>query len=207
MLYTFLQNFILKKKRWLLAIILMLSVWPVYAAIPDVTTLSAADMLKNIAKQVPALMRMITAFAYVMGFYFIFYGILKLKQYGEARSMMSQEHHLKGPIIFLVVGTLLIYLPTSVQVGMSTFWTNPNPYSYLENTDQWSQFMNVCFLIVQLVGTIAFIRGLVIISQLAGHGGAPGTFMRGMTHIIGGIFCINIYEFVKVIMITLGIET
>jgi intracellular multiplication protein IcmC len=180
---------------------------PAYAADVNLSNISAVTLLQNIALQVPALMQMITAIAYVMGMYFIFFGILRLKQYGEQRTMMSAEHHLKGPIIYIVVGTLLLYLPSSVQVGMSTFWTNPNPYAYVqEQTSQWGQFYNTCFIIIQLFGTIAFIRGLIILSHLAGHGGhSQGNFGRGLTHIIGGVFCINIYQFVQVIMATLGI--
>lgn len=179
---------------------------PVYAQQDvKVTGLNAQSMLVRIAEQIPNLMSMTTAIAYVLGMYFMFYGILKLKQYGEARTQMSQDHSLKGPIILLSVGVFLLYLPTSVSVGMSTFWTEPNPYGYLQQQDEWSEFINVCFLIVQFVGTIAFIRGLVLLSHL-NTSGQPGTFGRGLTHIIGGVFCINIYQFVHVVMATLGLN-
>lgn len=171
-----------------------------------VSSLSAQDMLVNIAKQVPSLMRLVTAIAYVLGMYFIIHGIIKLKHAGEMRTQMSREHSLMGPIIMLSVGAMLLYLPSSVQVGMSTFWTDPNPYAYLKQKDQWSDFINVCFTIVQLIGTIAFIRGLVLISHLGSGSGQHGTMSKGMTHIIGGILCINIYEFIKVITATLGID-
>jgi len=140
----------------------------------------------------------------VLGIFFVTFGIMKLKAYGEARTQMSQEHHLKGPLTFIIVGAFLIYLPSTVNVGLSTFWTDPNPYGYMQQKDQWSEFLNVCFMIVQLVGTIAFIRGLVILSQLSGHA-QHGTFGKGVTHIIGGIFCINIYQLLQVIFSTLGI--
>jgi intracellular multiplication protein IcmC len=141
-----------------------------------------------------------------MGFFFIFYGILKLKEFGEARTQMSSERHLKGPLIYIIVGSLLLYFPTTIQIGLSTFWSQPSPYGYMQETDQWADFMKDVFLVVQLFGTIAFIRGLVILSHLSGHG-QPGTFGKGVTHIIGGLFCINIYQFVQVILITLGIQT
>lgn len=188
-----------------LMVILSLLNLPVYAASGINTSVSAESMLVNFAQSVPNLMRMITAIAYVLGMYFIIAGILKLKQFGESRTMMSQEHSIKGPLILIVVGALLLYIPTSVQMGLSTFWTNPNPYGYLQQQDQWTDFLNTVFLVVQLVGVIAFIRGLVILSHLSGHG-QPGTFGKGLTHIIGGLFCINIYTFVQTILITLGIQ-
>lgn len=191
------------------AVLLMLAA-PAVLAATDTTTgvssLSAQEMLVNISKQVPSLMRLVTAIAYVLGMYFIVHGIIKLKHAGEMRTMMSREHSLMAPIVMLSIGAMLLYLPTSVQVGMSTFWTDPNPYAYIKQKDQWTDFINVCFSIVQLIGTIAFIRGLILISHLGTGGGQHGTMSRGMTHIIGGILCINIYEFIKVITTTLGID-
>lgn len=208
MLLNLLQNkSLLKTFRFLLLFIATIWVLPVYAQEIKVTSLSAQDMLVNIASQIPNLMKLLTAIAYVMGMFFIFNGLLKLKHYGEQRTMMSQEHNLAGPILLITIGVLLLYLPTSVQVGVSTFWTEPNPYGYLKEEDQWAQFFNICYLIVQFVGTIAFIRGLVILSQLSQHSGGQGAFGKGLTHIIGGIFCINIYQFVQVILVTLGIST
>lgn len=169
-------------------------------------SISAETILANLAQQMPWLMKMVTAIAYVMGMYFIVFAILRLKQFGEQRTMMSPEHGLTGPIVYLTVGALLIFLPSAVQVGMSTFWTNPNPYGYLQHQNQWAQFINICFVIVQFIGVIAFIRGLVILSHLGRHA-QPGTLGRGITHIIGGIFCINIYQFVQLIFVTLGIQT
>ena len=188
----------------LLGLLLLSPILPVQAQ--DLSTLSAQDMITNLADQLPNVMRMVTAIAYVMGFYFVVFGIMKLKQYGEARMQMSAEHSLKGPLIFILIGTLLIYLPSSIQVGLSTFWTAPNPYAYLQDTNEWADFMKNCFLIIQLFGVIAVIRGLVILSHLSGHA-QHGTLGRGLTHIIGGIFCINLYQFVQVILITLGIQT
>ena len=127
-------------------------------------------MLVNIAQQLPALMQMVTAIAYVIGMYFVVCGMFKLKQYGESRTMMSGQHHLKEPMFFLIVGALLLYLPSSVQVGMSTFWANPNPYGYFTQTDQWSQFLIFVFWLCSLSVPIAFIRGFVILSHLGGQG-------------------------------------
>ncbi|TAK74365.1 MAG: hypothetical protein EPO11_07015 [Gammaproteobacteria bacterium] len=178
---------------------------PAYAELKGtVTGLSLQNMLVTLAAQIPQLMSMVTAIAYVLGFYMVIMGIVGLKHAGEMRSMMSQEHSLKGPVILLAIGALLIYLPTSVNVGMSTFWTDPNPYGYSEYSDEWSQFINVCYLIVQFIGTIAFIRGLIVLSHTADRG-AHGSFSRGLTYIIGGVLCINIYQTVQVIFATFGI--
>jgi hypothetical protein len=97
-------------------------------------------------------------------------------------------------------------LPSSVQAGLSTFWSDSNPYGYLnEASDQWSTVYQDCFLVIQLLGTISFIRGLVILTHMSGQGAQPGTFGRGLTHIIAGTLCINLYDFLTAINGTLGV--
>src|SRR5437016_3212930 len=86
-------------------------------AVPNV-----AEMIQNIAESVPQLMYFTTALAYVFGFWFIFHGILLLKKYGMQRTQMSGDASLAPPLLSIFVGAALIYLPSSVQSGMSTFW-------------------------------------------------------------------------------------
>ena len=201
---------LIKASRVLLAASLLVAL-PVFAATgssgtsSNVQSLTAGTLLQNLADQIPYLTKMLTAIAYVTGMYLVIMGTIQLKHFGESRTMMSREHGLTGPIAYLVTGAALLYVPTSVQVGMSTFWTNPNPYGYNEGPDnQWTTFINDCYLIVQLVGTIAFIRGLIVLSTIGSS--QHGTFAKGMTLLVGGVLCINIYQFVQVILVTLGIE-
>lgn len=188
-----------------LGILYLTAAIPVYAQSVN-ETVSAQTMLENISKAVPNLTRMTTAIAFVIGMFLIIRGVILLKHAGEARTMMSQEHHLTRPIVMIVIGSLLLYLPSAVRVGMSTFWTDPSPYGYLDQQNSWEQFINVVYIVIQFIGVLAFIRGLVILSHLGGHGG-QGQLSKGLTHIIGGIFCVNIYQFVQVIMITLGLQS
>lgn len=173
-----------------------------------VTIPDAATMLSNFSVQVPALMRLVTGLAYVMGFYFVYKGLMELKKFGEQRTTMSGEHHLKGPLIYLFVGALLIYLPTSVHTGLSTLFTSPVPIAYDTLTgDMWGSVRDAVFLLIQLVGTISFIRGLVLLTHLGGQGaGQPGTFGKAIAHIVAGILCINLYGFLEVISATLGLQ-
>lgn len=170
------------------------------------TNITLSTMIESVAATIPDLMQLVTAIAYVLGFYMVMNGVMHLKKFGEQRTMMSSEAHMKAPLIYLSVGAALIYLPSSVQAGLGTFWTNPNPYAYeTSQTDNWSQFYQACFLIIQFIGTVSFIRGLVILSHLGGQT-QQGQFGKGMAHIIGGIFCIDMYDFLSAIFATLGIE-
>ena len=171
----------------------------------DVSNVNAATMITNFAASVPELMRLTTAIAYVLGLYLVMQGVLGLKKYGEQRTQMSSEHSLKGPLTMMAVGAGMLYLPTSVQQGFATFWTNPSPYAYqTSDTGPFQEFINACFLIVQLIGTIYFIKGLSMMTHLD-RGGQQGGFSRALTHIIGDIFCIDLYDFLNTIFVTLGL--
>ncbi|SRR5579883_2401833 len=168
----------------------------------------AVTMLENFAKSIPDLMMFVTALAYVMGMWFIVKGLLSLKQYGESRTQGSSQHELKGPMIYLFVGAALLYLPTTVMYSTNTFWITTTPYAYqdaLDQTDPWQDLIYTVFQVVELIGVIAFIRGLIILTHLGQGSAQPGSFGRAMAHIIGGIFCINIYFFIQTILNTLSL--
>lgn len=166
---------------------------------------NAQEILASIKDNIPFFMKMVTAIAYVMGMYFIVTAVFKLKQYGEARTQMSQQHHLREPIMYFVAGTLLLYLPSAVQVGWNTFWQDISPFAHVEDKGGFAELYSSVFAAIKLFGTIAFVRGLVLLAKAGGGHGQPGAMAKGMTHIIGGLFCINIDQFVQLLLVTLGI--
>lgn len=178
-----------------------------YSAYAEVTIPTLDQVVANIGDNVGGLLKMATAFAYVAGMYFVVQGILELKHMGEQRTMMSSEHGMKKPIMLLVVGGFLLYLPSTIKTALNTLWDTPNPYGYVTSqTDAWSLLITNSFLILQLIGLVSFIRGLIILTHAGGHSAQQGTFGRGMTHIIGGILCINMYDTVRMIATTLGLS-
>ena len=75
----------------ILLVLFSLMVFPAYAQSPSpgasnlstqLNSLSPQTMLASIEKTVPNLMRMITAFAYIIGFYMVISGVIKLKHVG-----------------------------------------------------------------------------------------------------------------------------
>jgi len=164
-----------------------------------------AVMLTNFATSVPSLMQLVTAGAYVMGMFFVVAAIMGMKHFGEMRTMASPEHSIAGPLIELCAGIALLYLPSSIQTGLSTFWTTTNPYAYVTSaTDQYSIFINTCYTIFQLLGIIAFIRGILILTKLGGGRGQQGMLAKAVSHMVGGIICINMYNFIQVLETTVG---
>jgi len=167
---------------------------------------SLTTLITNLAQQLPQVWLLVTALSYVFGFFFVVEGILKMKKFAEQRSMMSTEASMRGPLLWLFVGAAMIYLPSSLNAGLTTFWLNPNPFGYEnEIKEKWRDLYNACIYIVQLVGLIAFIRGLFILVHLGQQGGQP-QFGRAMAHIIGGIFLIDLYDTLQMIYATFGLQ-
>ena len=164
------------------------------------------DMLKHLSQDVPNLMRLVTSIGFVMGFFFIIKGLMEMRHFGESRTMMSQEHGITKPLAYIFVGAMLLYLPGIVHVGLGTLWGVPvNPYAWqTQSSGSASSVSDAVFMIVQLIGTISFIRGLVILTQLGG-GHHQGGFAKALAHIVAGILCINLYGFLQVMSSSLGI--
>lgn len=170
-----------------------------------VTVPDLASMLTNFATAVPNLMKLVTASAYVLGMFFVIAAIMGMKHFGEMRTMMSQEHSVTGPVVEFFVGAALLYLPSTIRTGLSTFWVTTNPYAYLtRTTDQYTTFINACYSIFQLVGVIAFIRGLLILKAAGGGRSQQDSISRGLAHIVGGVLCMNLYNTIQMLEATVG---
>lgn len=172
-----------------------------------------ADILNNIANQLEPVQRLITGGAYLIGCAFLFKAIYSLKVYGEARTMMSSNTSIKEPVIYLLVGALLVYFPSLVSSVMQTTFGYSNPLSYTSiNSD--SNALSTLFgsgslvgspltIIIRVIGLIAFVRGWVLIARSASQGQPPGGTGKGLIHVFGGILAINIVGTINMINNTL----
>jgi intracellular multiplication protein IcmC len=169
----------------------------------------AKTMLVNISRFVPDFWRMITAGAYMLGILFIFKAFYKLKIYGEARAMMASQSSVKEPATYILVGSALMYYPTMRDRFMSTIFGDDSVLKYSD----WAGPNSVkgysteaIFMIVQLIGLIAFFRGWILLSNTATQGGQPGTFGKALTHIFGGVLAMNIVGTLNILQTSLGVS-
>src|SRR6185312_16933994 len=86
------------------------------------TNVQFDTLVNNLSRDFPALWRLSTGFAYLMGVGFMMRGIYKMKQYGDMSTMMSASRSLKEPVTLLVVGAALMFFPTTKAILLtSTF--------------------------------------------------------------------------------------
>lgn len=169
---------------------------------PDIWT-----FLKNILQSTVALQQLVVALSYAMGIGLMLKAGTELKKIGEA-SRMGTHHGLRGPLIMIVVGIACLFFPNTLTVGLTTFFGNSSILAY-PTTDSalTDQAMKVLIAIVQLVGIIAVLRGLLLFHKSATGQAEQKTIGRAFTHVIGGILCINIVATTEVVYSTLGIMT
>lgn len=132
-------------------------------------------------------------FGIAIGVVLIFAAFLKFKRHGEMRGGASHQSTLAGPIMLLMSGVALLWLPTVVGVALQAFWGANNPMSLPTTGDSGLAALEPAILMfVRLVGVIAFIRGWILLSKTGKEGAQPGTLGKGLTHLLGGILCIHI---------------
>ncbi len=160
-----------------------------HAELADITS-----WLVNIQSQLPAILNLIVATSYVCGVSLFVIGVMKLKAYGQQTVMTSTHANFIGPLTYIIVGSVLFYFPTMVEVGVQTFW-GYGLESVLQypNTGglNFDNLINPIIDIIRIVGYIAFLRGWMILAKLGNHA-PPGTLAKGIIHIIGGVLAINV---------------
>ncbi len=172
-----------------------------------------ADILNNIAASLIPIQRLITGASYLIGCAFLFKAIYSLKVYGEARTMMSSSASAKEPILYLMVGAILLYFPTTLQMMLQTTF-NYNTVLQYAPVNSNNNALDTLFgsgsvvgkplaMLIQVIGLIAFIRGWVLVARSGSQGQQPGGTGKAFMHIFGGILAINIVGTLTIINNTL----
>ena len=209
------------KQKLLIALLLSLLV------IPSAFAASSADIMNNLSRFIPSLISLVMVFSYVSGMWMIFSSLLLFRK-GAQGPMMGGQTDLKGPLTYLLVGSVLLYVASAYDIVSGSIFGDlvNSPFSNsqidLSNAgigselfgygnsglgDQWGRFSNTLMMIVQFIGFISFIRGWFIIAKLGQSGGQQQASLgKGMTHIIGGVLAINMTTVVTILRYSAGIN-
>lgn len=167
------------------------------------------QMMNNLAAAFPALMKLISSFAYIAGLVVAFRMLYSLKIYGEMRVMMSSNASIKGPLLLMLVAVVLMYLPYMMQALTVQAFGYSNPIvPDAGGTSSADAFLHAIKLFVIIIGAISFVRGWLLLTQLGQHHGSapPGTFGKSMMHIFGGFLAYHIDMTSHILMSTFGIS-
>lgn len=156
---------------------------------------------------------------YALGVLLIFRGLNKMAKYNTDPKAYSLQAILGN----MFIGALLIAAARTKDVWMaSLFGIGAGPLTFAAvgaGTINWAalgiapatavQFDTAYIAATtffQVIGLIAFIRGWLIMKAIA-EGVGNHTTSQGLTHIIGGVFCMNIIIMLRAAFNTFGIAT
>jgi intracellular multiplication protein IcmC len=173
-----------------------------------------ASILTNIANSLVPVENLVTGSAYLIGLMFVLKALMGFRHVGESKMASGGGGHtMKEPLTYLVVGALLLYFPTTLQVLMQTTFGYQNILQYAP-TNSSNNAIDTLFgsgstvgqpiaIIIQVIGLVAFVRGWVLIARSASQGQQPGGTGKGLVHVFGGILAMNIVGTLQVINNTL----
>lgn len=197
------------------------------AALANITELDVQDILTNLQTVLNPALRLLLAVSFVIGVWFCLKGLLKLKAFALPLTQTTQPGELSGPIMNLLIGAVLIYIPTSTDVLSATFFGGglkslfsaggaPNVYalgsassqlmgySSVSLESQWATLIDTVVYYMQFIGFLAFLRGWIILSHSVGGHGQPEKLSTGIVHIVGGILAINFLPLVHAVSNTIS---
>lgn len=147
------------------------------------------QMLTHLAQSSTGIQRVVSAFAYVLGIYFIFHAIGRLKVISNARPNSPSQVKMLVPIAYILTGAMMIFLPTMVQVASNSFFGAANVSVLGYGKFNVLDLNKAMYLLINMAGVIWFVRGCVLIA----HGSNPGFKhgKKGWVFLIAGILAIN----------------
>lgn len=172
---------------------------------------SMYSMMSHLSVSLGDLSGFIVATFYMAGVVLAMAAVMRLKKLGVRSAMMQSDGGVVGPFVQLMIGAALVYSPTLISVMNQTFWGSPEFESVMSwsNNYQGSQFAAIIrplIGIIQLIGSIAFLRGWLIMAKVSNGGSQqPGQVSKGVIHVIGGILAMNITRTITVFMNTFGL--
>ncbi len=200
-------------------------------ALASITELDVQDVLENLKKILNPAMAMLLTISFIMGIVFMLRGLLLLKAFSQPLTQATRPGEIAGPMVYIFVGAVMIYIPTSTDVLSATLFGSGLPsifpgaqgsssfvprleemgnasdqimgYSSITIESQWATMIDTIVLYMQFIGFLAFMRGWMLIAHAGQPGVQPGSISKGIIHIVGGILAINFLPLVNAVRNTI----
>ncbi len=176
------------------------------------SSFSIDTAITNLSNAFSSIEHLIVAVTYIIGLALIIRGVMMYRIFANQTFGSAQRGEIAGPMVHLVVGALLLYIPSTLTSSLTTIFGTSEVgqagaligYETLSSSEQWQKLTNVVIQYMSLIGLIAFVRGWVILSKMGHSGSQPGSIGKGLVHVIGGILLINIVDTVNILGCTFG---
>lgn len=151
------------------------------------TTIDLITILGNISQSLYPLQKLIAGGAYLLGLLFFITAIMKLMKIGDHRAQSSSQEKMFTPMMYLLFGAILLYLPSALDVAANTAFGVGNVLTYT-NYDPTNIYSSIG-LLIRTAGILWFVRGCVLVAHASNPGTQDGP--KGFLFIIAGILSMN----------------
>lgn len=157
-------------------------------------------IIGNVSRSLYPIQQLITGGAYVLGVLFFVTAIMKFMKIADYRAQSSSQEKMFSPMMYLLFGAILIYLPSALHVAANTAFGVGNVLGYTsyDPTNIYSSMG----LLIRTAGVLWFIRGCVLVV----HASEPGTQHgpKGLVFIIAGILSMNFDNTISMLNYAMG---
>lgn len=173
--------------------ILVIIVLSIFSSQASAETL--LDMAVNFSSSYGSIANFVTAVTFVIGVGLVFASLINWAKVSDG----SDREGLKKPISQFFIGVLLLNLMSTISIFASTIGITENPNILTAGTSgtatnvgaMTAGYMGAILGFVQIVGFIAFARGMLILHSF-NIGQEREGMSRALTHLFGGTMAINI---------------
>ncbi len=130
-----------------------------------------------------SLEKMLLVLSYIIGLFLALRGVMMYRAFANQTYGSAQRGEIAGPMVFLIVGIMLIYLPSTMNASLQTIFGTSEigqlsslaSYQSPDSSENWLNLQNIFVKYLKLVGRIAFLRGWIILSKMWHPGAQPGS--------------------------------
>ena len=135
-----------------------------------------------------------------MGILFFLTAIHRLKKIADYRAQHSSGEKMYAPMMYLMMGAALLYLPSALTTLANTAFGVGNVLTYSDYNP--SNIFTSMGLLIRTAGVLWFVRGCVLVA----HSSTPGTKYgpKGLVFICAGILAMNFDNSIAMVNYVVG---
>lgn len=145
-----------------------------------------------LAKNMGIIARVLQSLSIGAGVALFLGGMFQFKRFAQTRTFMSHQMTVATPLMMIIAAVLFLMLPSFSGMLLHSFWGTTSPLRYSGGTSPYQQVIPPVLMFVRIIGVVAIMRGLMLLSRSGRIGGQPGTMGRCMIHLFTGILCMHI---------------
>jgi hypothetical protein len=159
------------------------------------TTTDLITIIGNVSQSLYPIQKFISGLAYLIGFLFFITAFEKLKKIGDKRAQSSSQEKMFTPMMYMLMGAMLLYLPSVLHTLANTAFGVGNVISYTNYNP--TNIYSAMGLLIRTAGILWFVRGCVLVA----HASEPGTQEgpKGLAFICAGVLAMNFDNTISVL--------